>query len=312
MHRRRTCVPSIVNTPADIVNDVVGAVPTAAVPTAGRGARAAADAAGPAAADPAGAADARAGRGADPGRAAAADPEHRFGGQDNGGTVPAPPCRKQGLYEFGGERTQYPHVNARGDRLSSLVASLAGAPGGCWRWWRCWSSPARCWRCGCRRRRGRRRVAVGSVGRGPRDHGGASALRRRRGLRARARRSAAARADVGSEPRARARGVPVGERAGGRDAAGRGVRAVRGRSVASKPVRVVYGPGTFINSSVEELTEQLQGRTRERAAQAERARTRRRASWRCRRGESRARGAAAGRRRRRSSCTRSSRRSCWR
>ncbi|WP_270042045.1 MMPL family transporter, partial [Solirubrobacter ginsenosidimutans] len=38
-----------------------------------------------------------------------------------------------------------------------------------------------------------------------------------------------------------------------------------------KPVRVVYGPGTFINSSVEELTAQLQGRTRARAAQADRA-----------------------------------------
>ena len=38
-----------------------------------------------------------------------------FGGQSNGGTVPAPPCRKQGPFEFGGERTQYPHVNARGD-----------------------------------------------------------------------------------------------------------------------------------------------------------------------------------------------------
>jgi predicted RND superfamily exporter protein len=41
---------------------------------------------------------------------------------------------------------------------------------------------------------------------------------------------------------------------------------------AARPVRVVYGPGTFINSSVEELTKQLQGRTRERAAQADRAR----------------------------------------
>ena len=28
---------------------------------------------------------------------------------------PAPPCRKQGPFEFGGERTQYPHVNARGN-----------------------------------------------------------------------------------------------------------------------------------------------------------------------------------------------------
>ena len=39
----------------------------------------------------------------------------------------------------------------------------------------------------------------------------------------------------------------------------------------SKPVRVVYGPGTFINSSVEEITKQLQAQTRARAAQAERA-----------------------------------------
>jgi len=38
-----------------------------------------------------------------------------------------------------------------------------------------------------------------------------------------------------------------------------------------QPVRVVYGPGTFINSSVEELTKQLQAQTRARAAQADRA-----------------------------------------
>jgi hydrophobe/amphiphile efflux-3 (HAE3) family protein len=44
-----------------------------------------------------------------------------------------------------------------------------------------------------------------------------------------------------------------------------------GALAREKPVRVVYGPGTFINSSVEELTSQLQGRTRERAAQADRA-----------------------------------------
>ena len=36
-------------------------------------------------------------------------------------------------------------------------------------------------------------------------------------------------------------------------------------------MRVVYGPGTFINSSVTELTKQLQAQTRARAAQAERA-----------------------------------------
>src|SRR3954468_21274744 len=40
----------------------------------------------------------------------------------------------------------------------------------------------------------------------------------------------------------------------------------------SRAVQVVYGPGTFINSSVEELTKQLQAQTRARAAQADRAR----------------------------------------
>jgi virulence factor Mce-like protein len=36
-----------------------------------------------------------------------------FGGQYGTGAVPAPPCRMQSPFEFGGERTQYPHVNAR-------------------------------------------------------------------------------------------------------------------------------------------------------------------------------------------------------
>lgn len=44
------------------------------------------------------------------------------------------------------------------------------------------------------------------------------------------------------------------------------------RIARADAVHVVYGPGTFINSSVNELTAQLQGRTRERAAQADRAR----------------------------------------
>jgi hypothetical protein len=34
-----------------------------------------------------------------------------FAGQPGGG--PAPPCRAQGSYDFGGEVTQYPHVNER-------------------------------------------------------------------------------------------------------------------------------------------------------------------------------------------------------
>ena len=38
------------------------------------------------------------------------------GGPAGPGGLVAPPCRKQGLYDFGGEKTQYPHVNARGDQ----------------------------------------------------------------------------------------------------------------------------------------------------------------------------------------------------
>jgi hydrophobe/amphiphile efflux-3 (HAE3) family protein len=41
----------------------------------------------------------------------------------------------------------------------------------------------------------------------------------------------------------------------------------------TKPVQVVYGPGTFINSAVEQITAQLQAQTRSRAAQADRAAT---------------------------------------
>ena len=36
-----------------------------------------------------------------------------FANSPAGGPVPAPPCRWQGLYDYAGERTQYPHVKAR-------------------------------------------------------------------------------------------------------------------------------------------------------------------------------------------------------
>ena len=60
-------------------------------------------------------------------------------------------------------------------------------------------------------------------------------------------------------PAARARGLPVGQRAGraGRRRAARRGRAPRSR--ATKPVQVVYGPGTFINSAVGEIHDQLAG-----------------------------------------------------
>ena len=71
-------------------------------------------------------------------------------------------------------------------------------------------------------------------------------------------------------------------------------------------MRVVYGPGTFINSSVTEITEQLQAQTRARAAQAERANEAARRLARVA-GALGGRGAAARPRRPRSSSTRSSR-----
>jgi virulence factor Mce-like protein len=37
-----------------------------------------------------------------------------FGGQTNAGAVPAPPCRQQGKFNFGGQVTQFPHINAGG------------------------------------------------------------------------------------------------------------------------------------------------------------------------------------------------------
>ena len=46
--------------------------------------------------------------------------EFAFAGQP-GTNGPAPPCRLQGPYNFGGEVTQYPHVPARVGALPSLM-----------------------------------------------------------------------------------------------------------------------------------------------------------------------------------------------
>ena len=70
--------------------------------------------------------------------------------------------------------------------------------------------------------------------------------------------------------------------------AGRRAVAVRGAGARRKPVQVVYGPGTFINSAVGEIQEQLQARSQATAAQAERAGARRRARSRAAQGRSKA------------------------
>lgn len=103
-------IPSIVNTPIDVVNTVVDAVPTA-VPTIVPGLALPQVTLPPIPQVP-----------LTPEQAAALIPtellqriqQYAFGGPGNVGLV-APPCKKQGPFEFGGERTQYPHVNARDD-----------------------------------------------------------------------------------------------------------------------------------------------------------------------------------------------------
>jgi uncharacterized protein len=50
-----------------------------------------------------------------------------------------------------------------------------------------------------------------------------------------------------------------------------GIRSPCGRLTAAKPVQVVYGPGTFINSAVGEINDQIQAQLRSKAAEAKQA-----------------------------------------
>ena len=100
-------LPSITNTPIDLVNTVVDAVPTAVPPLV--------PGLPPVTLPPIPQIPLT------PEQAEALIPDellaqiqqYAFG--VGGAGVVAPPCRKQGPFEFGGERTQYPHVNARDD-----------------------------------------------------------------------------------------------------------------------------------------------------------------------------------------------------
>jgi virulence factor Mce-like protein len=108
-------IPSVTNTPIDLVNSAVDAVPTA-VPTVIPGLPL------PQVPLPQISLPPIPQVPLTPEQASALIPtellqrvqQYAFGGADNAGLV-APPCRKQGPFEFGGERTQYPHVNARDD-----------------------------------------------------------------------------------------------------------------------------------------------------------------------------------------------------
>ena len=193
--------------------------------------------------------------------------------------VPAPAVQAAGPFEFGGETTQYPHVKAvqprRPEQLRRVARAGRSAAG---------RRPGRVLRRrrAAWRRLGRAGAAAGAerrdghagrprLGRVPGDRALPRALRRRRGRRPRARRPAdiVLTADLnrllglegciaGNEPAACRRPAARGRRA----------RAF----AAQKPVQVVYGPGTFINASVGEITTQLQRQLgSDAAAQAERA-----------------------------------------
>ena len=242
VYEDRQCVasnllPTVVNTPLTLVNNVVDAVPTA-IPSAGRddrgrGRPAAADRA---AADPAGAADARAGLGADPGRAAAAGSRiSRSAGR---------PGRASSRRRAASRGRSTSAASARSTRRSTRAPAggnswWVGQPHGrrgCSRW--CSSSPCSggglaAWTALALGRD----VDAGRLGLRlrPRDGRRPRALRRRRGLRARPRRPPAAGADGGPQPAARARGLPVRERAGGCVGAGRCRWAVRVRSLGTSP-----------------------------------------------------------------------------
>ena len=67
-------------------------------------------------------------------------------------------------------------------------------------------------------------------------------------------------------------GCLSGNRPAGAKVAG-GARGPCGRLAATKPVQVVFGPGTFLNTAVGQIQDQFTAQTQQRTAQAERAAT---------------------------------------
>ena len=51
-----------------------------------------------------------------------------FFGTTSNGAVAAPACKQQGKFPFGGEVTQYPHVNASTGPVARAAARSAPAP----------------------------------------------------------------------------------------------------------------------------------------------------------------------------------------
>ena len=96
------------------------------------------------------------------------------------------------------------------------------------------------------------------------------------------------RADRQPRPAARAGGLPVGQQAGGRGRRRAGRASPCAEFARTKPVKVVYGPGTFINSAVGEINDQFAAAARQQAAGGRAREPARRASSRARRGSAKA------------------------
>ena len=259
-----------------------------------------------------------------------------FGGTP--GNVPPRPAAARS--RFGGVITQYPHVGERraarqvrrrvvrtgGETAGGApVPSSMGCRAAFERIVRASARrPAR--RAGGRRRAGGGRRRAGAAAGAERGHGHARRPRRRQlpgdrdlpravrrplGDRARARRPAAPRADL--QPRAadRARGLPVGQQAGGAGGARR--RAARRATGWRRPSRCRSSTARAPSSTrpAGEINDQIQVQMRTKAAEAD-AGGARRAAGRARPGQAARPSRSGSASRRASSCTRSSSATCCR
>ena len=188
-----------------------------------------------------------------------------FGGATGSAGVASPPCTKQGPFTFGGETTQYPHVNARSRGLMGVRGPPPRA--------RLAATLVVVLVCGALALRLHPSASTSTLVSGSSAAGQATAVAHQkfgddaiyvlvRGDLARLVLTDDLNRLLGLEG-CLSGNVPAGVTPPG---------GLDGPCAALKgSVRVVYGPGTFINSAVEQLTAQLQDRTRARAAQADRA-----------------------------------------
>ena len=114
MHRAANLIPTITNTPIDVVNNVVDRGADRGADGRAGGCRCRRSTLPPIPQVPLTPEQAA---GADPGPAAAADPAlSRSAGTGAPAARPRRRAASRARSTFGGEKTQYPHVNARGDQ----------------------------------------------------------------------------------------------------------------------------------------------------------------------------------------------------